>query len=91
MSDNDHSNDSRAADAFAHAAGERRPSSWISQTDLRQRARRRKMIYLCMAGIGMLVFVVLIYLLLERTRWTAGGSPRASIIHGEPWGHAHRS
>ena len=49
------------------------------------------MIYLCMAGIGMLVFVVLIYLLLERTRWTAGGSPRASIIHGEPWGHAHRS
>ena len=49
------------------------------------------MIYLCMAGIGMLVFVVLIYLLLERTRWTAGGSPRASITHGESCDHAAHS
>lgn len=68
----------------------RRPSSWLSESELRCRARQRKMIYCAIAVICMLVFVVLIYLLLERTRWSAGSSGQTSLVGVTSQG-AHRA
>lgn len=58
---------------------QRRPASWLSEAELRQRARRRNAIYLMLAAACMALFVVLIYLLLERTRWSAGNSANAAL------------
>lgn len=60
----------------------RRPASWLDETELRRRARRRNAVYCAVAAICMMLFVLLIYLLLERTRWTAGKSASTSAgIH----------
>lgn len=59
----------------------RRPASWLDETELRRRARRRNALYWMVAAGCMLLFVVLIYLLLERTRWSAGGSTQAVVAY----------
>lgn len=52
----------------------RRPASWLDDAEIRRRARRRNLFYIAMAVACMGLFVVLIGLLMERTRWSAGSS-----------------
>lgn len=59
----------------------RRPASWLDEAELRRRARRRSTIYWMVAAGCMLLFVLLIYLLIERTRWSAGSSTQTSAAH----------
>ena len=68
----------RLDDALAARPDQRRPLTLLSESELRSRARRRNAIYLLVAGACMVLFVALIYLLLERTRWSAGSSTQAA-------------
>lgn len=52
----------------------RRPASWLDDAEIRRRARGRNLFYIAMAVACMGLFVVLIGLLMERTRWSAGSS-----------------
>lgn len=56
----------------------RRPASWLDEAEIRRRARRRKRAYIALAVACMGLFVVLIGLLMERTRWSAGSSEDAA-------------
>lgn len=82
------------ADGVAALREPRRPASWLSESELRRRARRRSAIYLTVAAACLLLFVVLIYLLLGRTRWSAGSSTQTSANHvtplNSPVGHSPR-
>ncbi len=64
----------RLDEALAAQTSPRRPSSWLSESELRSRARKRNAIYLVVAAACLVLFVVLIHLLIERTRWSAGSS-----------------
>lgn len=81
MSDEEASTQRPPVDAADLMIQPRRPSSWVSEDELRRRSRRRSLIYLSVAAVCMLMFIVLIYLLLERTRWSAGSSPKVSGAH----------
>lgn len=63
--------DKRLNETLAAQQTTRRPASWVSESELRRGAHRRNIIYLSVAAVCMLLFVVLIHLLLERTRGTA--------------------
>ena len=63
----------------------RRPDSWLSEAEIRARARRRSVIYLAVAAVCAVLFVVLIVLLMERTRWSAGSSEDEAALR-----EAHR-
>lgn len=62
----------------------RRPASWLGASELRRRARRRHALYWALTAACLLVFVLLINLLLERTRWSAGSSNKSAIGHIAP-------
>lgn len=62
----------------------RRPGSWHGESDLRRRARRRNLVYIGVAVACMALFVLLIVLLLERTRGTAGHSGSRTGTHAAP-------
>ena len=70
-SDDTEARGKRLDEALGAQRDTRRPGTWVSESELRRRARRRNAISLAVAAACMLLFVVLIYLLLERTRGTA--------------------
>ena len=58
----------------------RRPASWPDAGEMRRRARRRNAVHLAVAASCLLLFVLLIHLLLEKTRGSAGPSPAAMAL-----------
>ena len=90
VSDGEGKAEQTSTNAKANQPGFRRPASWLSEVELKRRARRRNTVYWSIAVLCMLVFVTLIYLLLERTRWSAGSSSRAGIV-GMASGGVHRA
>jgi len=71
-------NGSKAAPPIPRTAGWR-PASWLDPGEIRRRARRRNVVYLAVAAGCLLLFVLLIHLLLEKTGGSAGRSPAATV------------
>ena len=69
---------SKAAPPLPGTAGWH-PASWLDAGEIRRRARRRNVVYLAVAAGCLLLFVLLIHLLLEKTRGSAGRSSAATV------------